>query len=68
MCMPSLNDICESIIDLLHTQIKMYCGRATDVKPVYPQILSGDIIVETFVENKIYEDSLMHWNLKRDSP
>ena len=37
MCVPSLNDICESIFELLRTQVQTYgCGGITEVKPVYP--------------------------------
>ena len=39
-CVPSLNEIRESIFDLSRTQVKMY-GSLMEVKPVYPQFLSG---------------------------
>ena len=45
MCVPSLNDICESICELSRTQVKMYGGGTTDVKPIYHRLLSGDIII-----------------------
>ena len=45
MCMPSLNEIRESILELSRTQVKRYGGHgATDVKPTYPRLLSGNII------------------------
>ena len=50
MCVPSLNEICVSIFEISHTQVKMYGGGGDswpDVKPIYPQLLSGDIIKET---------------------
>ena len=43
--MLSLNEIHESIFELLRTKVKTNGGGsgATDVKPVYPRLLSGDI-------------------------
>ena len=51
MCVPSLNEIRERIFELSRTQVKMYSGGgggggsgATDVKPIYPRLSSGDIM------------------------
>ena len=46
MCVPSLNEICESIFELSHTQAKTYSSRdgTRDVKPVYPQLSAGNIM------------------------
>ena len=43
MCVPSLNEICESIIELLRTQVKIYSsgGGMMDMNPVYLQFSSG---------------------------
>ena len=46
MCVPSLNEICESMFGLTCTQVKAYCGIAMDVKPEYPGLSSGDIIIQ----------------------
>ena len=48
MCVPSLNEISESVFELSLTQIKTYDGGATEMKPVYTPLLSGDIISGTF--------------------
>ena len=46
MCVPSLNEIRESIFELSRTQVKTYGGGgATDLKPIYPRLSSGDIIM-----------------------
>ena len=37
MCVPSLNEIHESIFEVSGTQVKTYGGGVTEVKPVYPQ-------------------------------
>ena len=45
MCVPSLNKIRESVFELLYTQVKPYGGGGmTEVKPVHPQLLPGDVI------------------------
>ena len=45
MCVPSLNEIRGSVFELLCTQVKTYGGggSATDLKPIYPRLSSGDI-------------------------
>ena len=47
MCVPSLNEIRESVFELSRTQVKTYGGGggggATDLKPIYPRLSSGDI-------------------------
>ena len=52
MCVPSLNEIRESVFELSRTQVKTYGGGGgggggggvTDLKPIYPRLSSGDII------------------------
>ena len=55
MCVPSLNEIRESVFELSRTQVKMYGGDVTDVKPIYPKLSSGDINIAgswvTFAQN-----------------
>ena len=43
MCVPSLNEIHESVFELSYTQVKMF-GSSVDVKPVYPRLSSWDIM------------------------
>ena len=43
MCVPSLNEIRETVFDVSCTQVKMYSGGATEVKAIYPKFSSGDI-------------------------
>ena len=45
MFVQSLNEICESIFELLHTQIKMYGGDPTEANQHKP-ISSGDITIK----------------------
>ena len=41
MPVPSFNEIRESVVEFLSTQIQMYGGcSAPEVKPVYPRLLS----------------------------
>ena len=49
MCVPSLNEICESVFHLSCTQVKTCSAGGggsgeMDVKPVYLKLLSWDII------------------------
>ena len=44
MCVPSLNEIRESVFKLSRTQLQTYGGGAMDVKPIYPRLSSGDIL------------------------
>ena len=45
MCMPSVNEISESVFELSCTQVTTYGSGKKDVKLLCPQILSGDIII-----------------------
>ena len=38
-------EIRESVFELSGTQVKTYGGGATEVKPVYPRLLSGVYII-----------------------
>ena len=44
MCVPSLNEIHESVFELSHTKVKTFGGGVMEVKPVYPRLSSGDIM------------------------
>ena len=55
--MPSLNEICESVLELSHTQVKT-CGDmgSMEVKPVYPVLSCGDITSHTRSSPLLYND------------
>ena len=44
MCVPSLNEIYRGIFELSCTQVKTFGSNVMEVKPVYPDLCSGDII------------------------
>ena len=47
MCLLSLNEICENVVELSFTQVKTNIGGGTtDMKPENPQLLSGDTMLE----------------------
>ena len=44
MCVPSLNEIHESVFVLSQTQVKTFDSGVMEVKPVYPRLSSWDIM------------------------
>ena len=61
MCVPSLNEIHESVFELSCTQIKTYGGGGvTDVKPIYPRLSSGDINRLNFRLNIVQSAAFNH--------
>ena len=44
MCVPSLNEIHDSIFELSLTQVKTFASGLMEVKSVYPRLLSVDIM------------------------
>ena len=40
MCVPSLNEIHESVFELSHSQLKVFGSGMMEVKPVYPRLLT----------------------------
>ena len=51
MCVPSLNEIRDIIFELSRTQVG---GGTMEVKPVYPQVSSGDITKHRYYDNVIF--------------
>ena len=47
MDVPSLNEIRESVFELSRTQVKSYGDGTMEVKLVYPQLSSGDTMINT---------------------
>ena len=66
MCVPSLNEICENIFELLRTQVKTYGSGAMDVTPIYPQTCSKSLYLYPSVTRTVkfkletYRSSLYH--------